>query len=151
MLTPLHSFLSTTKFWFPWVPDEDWKRVANDVLVPNARVDELFRLFTNEELMKTLALIFSTKSQWWAINHHTGQSFSETIGFVRKVLRLKYNLEPSQASVHLTHTIGHWASTHYVLILARIPNILPTDPVADWAFGSISAQAHNLRRYKIKV
>lgn len=77
-------------------PDGDFRYVRNKGIISKAKADEISRMMTNEAQFRALALIVSTKAQWWACNHHTGQSYTETTGFVKKTLKLKYDTDPDQ-------------------------------------------------------
>lgn len=96
--------------------------------VPSVRADMLSGLLKSEEIQKALGLTIGTKIQWWSMNHHTGQSYSETSGFVKKGLRLKYNLELTQASVHLAYTVGHWGLMGSLSSSGRAGSMLTARP-----------------------
>lgn len=63
------------------------------------------------------------------MNHHVGQTTERNtaLGYVNKVLQLKYSFPFPQNLVRVTHMLGHYASTRYILQLAGIPNILETE------------------------
>lgn len=127
------------------MPDGDWKEVHGDALINKADARSIATMLSNEEQMKALAVIVSTKAQWWAMNHHTDQSYVDTTGFVKKISKPKYEADSDQSLVRMAHTLGHWCSTRYILTKAGVKGILPTQPIADWNFRAwkISKDAEN--------
>lgn len=69
-------------------PDGDFRYVKNRGIISKAKAEEISRMMTNEAQFRALALIVSTKAQWWACNHHTGQSYTETTGLINAVQTL---------------------------------------------------------------
>jgi hypothetical protein len=63
------------------------------------------------------------------MNHHVGQTADRNVavGYLQKVLLPKFGSPLPSYIVHVVHTLGHYASTRFILGRAGITNILSTD------------------------
>lgn len=108
-------------------PDGDW---INSTDVPPGDVPDR-AMFTTANVQKILTAVVATKAGLWQMNHHTGQG--RMAGYPKKVAGLIWqdgdDVLPEDLRATVMHTLGHWASTRYVLGKAGIEGILPTDKV----------------------
>jgi hypothetical protein len=111
------------------VPDGDWVEVNQAYEVPEESVAKVTSLINKDNLTTANTIICATKVNFWLMNHHVGQTGDRNIaaGYVQKVLLLKYGSPLPTNIVQATHTLGHYASTRFILTQAGIKNILTTE------------------------
>lgn len=60
-------------------------------------------------------LLFATKVNFWAMNHHTGRSFSEASGYTARVMDKLKIPSTNEANVRTVWMMGHWGDTRKIL------------------------------------
>ncbi|APG78080.1 hypothetical protein [Wenzhou qinvirus-like virus 1] len=125
-------------------PDGDWTHTDAPPVGELAHRGDI----NVENIGKVVTAVVATKAGFWLMNHHTGQHQMQ--GYPRKVADMMWSAQELTAAnkATLMHTIGHWASTLYILGKARIPGILPTDPVAEDYPDCVSLSADALLRFE---
>ncbi|APG78070.1 hypothetical protein [Hubei qinvirus-like virus 1] len=84
------------------------------------------------DMTKQMAtVIIATKVQWWSTNHHTTQGQGPIPGYVGKVVQTIPAVRDlgNEVQCRVVHTVGHWASTRYILSACGVKNIAPTNPL----------------------
>lgn len=90
---------------------QSWQQIPNQYI-------------TTTDMMDAATIAIATKVSWWVTNHHTGQSRDKAVGYIGKVLRIKYPNGVTANIIEAAHTLRHWCSTKRVLTQADIRGIL---------------------------
>lgn len=133
----------------------DYIKVKGALQVTEVLRVALEAAITSDVVLCASTVIIATKANFWATNHHTGQGGAT--GYIKKVLDLKMPNVAENERTEYAHTVGHWASTRYILSLALIGGIRTTQPAfegpkctlvlttdAKQRFSSMPAGTHRL-------
>ncbi|APG78072.1 hypothetical protein [Shahe qinvirus-like virus 1] len=118
------------------------QRVASDFIVgavaevTQELVTEAQNHVTQQQVIVAVTLIFATKINWWATNHHIGQATMSP--YMAKVTKALLSIKSVDLDMikKIVHQIGHWASTHRVLNLLHIRNDVTFAPLQAVAAGA---------------
>jgi hypothetical protein len=82
-----------------------------------------------DSLTTANTVICATKVNFLLMNHHVGQTGDRNTaaGYVQEVLLSKFGTPLPPNIVQVSHMLGHYASTRFILSKAGIPNILDTE------------------------
>lgn len=86
-------------------------------------------LISEQGIVISLTLMLATKLNWWTTNHHTGQG--ELSPYIVKVTS---SICPNWIDQELRkwmHAIGHWCSTHRMLLMLGIATPAEFHPLVD--------------------
>jgi hypothetical protein len=111
------------------IPDGVWYESNTATLIPEEARQGLIDKIMRESLTTANTIICATKVKYWLMNHHVGQTADRNtaVGYVQRVLVLKFGSPLPANMVHAVHMLGHYASTRFILSKASIPNILSTE------------------------
>lgn len=111
------------------IPDGDWKKIQAHDPITEEESREIAKAVTQENVAKAIAIIVTTKANFWLLNHHTGQG--QVQGYVKKILDVCvfYGGNVTEQVVTAAYTLGHYTSTLKILTIAEVRSIRPSDTI----------------------
>lgn len=127
-------------------PDGDWFMSTATFQVTGAAIESIVKIVNEESMKKAINVAIATKADFWSTNHHIKRT--QVMGYTKELLYDFYPNAVTNQVISAARSLGHYASTLYVLHLAGIKGILAAHPFVNNEGSSIILSNDSKFRFK---